>query len=619
MMPPCPAPPGPKPFHVAAGIALAYEARAAARHATLRKPERIFAVGSARSRDRVENGSPFKSGSWFPDNTAHPLFAPREPSDCSTVLCLTGWFSGAPKPIAPPLVCARPGLLHPIAITYGLLPNLLWSERFTRCLAGAAARHAAADATAGQPPTHSNGQPLEGLHHARRSAVPGAGSSGGMPQTARSLPRRMESRVSEPVEREVPERATSEPRPEDASTSDPMRSAGRERSCISPPGSRRAGADAGPTPAQLAEYGRWLDAAALRQLDAQREEQCWQLQALVQDAWNRKVDLQLCAQLTSDNILARRNGCGQALVFLDGAVSAEENARRVGDYLWVLSQSSAQAGRHGQRQLERCVDLAASYLFKTDWFDGAPCPQLSNLGNLLSKYPTRPAAMEAVAWIAGQVLAPVRLPRLNGKQLALLANAFSKNTDSLRCERAVARIASQGLDHCTEALATQSISLLFNAMSKWPDNAVCQTAAERLAAWLAEEAGTLRAMTAQEVASTLNALSKWPDSDACRQAVERLADRLAKESRLRQALSAQQVANALNAISKWPKAQACRTAALQLAGRVADDERILLTLNAQGSPLRSTPCASGRTPMPAARRSNAWPSGWPGSAACSRR
>lgn len=49
-------------------------------------------------------------------------------------------------------------------------------------------------------------------------------------------------------------------------------------------------------------------------------------------------------------------------------------------------------------------------------------------------------------------------------------------------------------------------------MSKWPDNAVCQTAAERLAAWLAEEAGTLRAMTAQEVASTLNALSKWPDS-----------------------------------------------------------------------------------------------------------
>lgn len=461
--------------------------------------------------------------------------------------------------------------------------------------------------------------PLEGLHHARQSSVPGAGSSGGMPQTARSLPRRMESRVSEPVEREVPERATSEPRPEYASTSDPMRSAGRERSCISPPGSRRAGADAGPTPAQLAEYGRWLDAAALRQLDAQREEQCWQLQALVQDAWNRKVDLQLCAQLTSDNILARRNGCGQALVFLDGAVSAEENARRVGDYLWVLSQSSAQAGRHGQRQLERCVDLAASYLFKTDWFDGAPCPQLSNLGNLLSKYPTRPAAMEAVAWIAGQVLAPVRLPRLNGKQLALLANAFSKNTDSLRCERAVARIASQGLDHCTEALATQSISLLFNAMSKWPDNAVCQTAAERLAAWLAEAAGTLRAMTAQEVASTLNALSKWPDSDACRQAVERLADRLAKESRLRQALSAQQVANALNAISKWPKAQACRTAALQLAGRVADDERILLTLNAQGAPLRSTPCASGRTPMPAAKRSNAWPSGWPGSAACSRR
>ncbi len=322
MMPPCPAPPGPKPFHVAAGIALAYEARAAARHATPRHASQAGTDLRSRISPIARSGREWlplqKAEAGFQTIPRIPLFAPREPSDCSTVLCLTGWFSGAPKPIAPPLVCARPGLLHPIAITYGLLPNLLWSERFTRCLACAAARHAAANATAGQPPTHPNGQPPGGLHHARRSAVPGAGSSGGMPQTARSLPRRMESRVSEPVEREVPERATSEPRPEDASTSDPMRSAGRERSCISPPGSRRAGADAGPTPAQLAEYGRWLDAAALRQLDAQREEQCWQLQALVQDAWNRKVDLQLCAQLTSDNILARRNGCGQALVFLDG-------------------------------------------------------------------------------------------------------------------------------------------------------------------------------------------------------------------------------------------------------------------------------------------------------------
>ncbi|MHA6823507.1 XopAD/skwp family type III secretion system effector [Ralstonia pseudosolanacearum] len=388
----------------------------------------------------------------------------------------------------------------------------------------------------------------------------------------------MESRVSEPAERDVhvhAERAASQPRSEDLSASDPMRS-------TSPPNARRAGVDTGPTRAQLTDYRQWLDAKALRQLDDQREDHCWQLQALADDARNRKVDLQHCAQLTSNNILAQRNGCGQALVFLDPAVSADENARRMGNYLWVLSQSSAPAGRYGQRQLERCVDLAASYLFKTNWFDQAPCTQLSNLGNLLSKYPSRPAAMEAIAWIAGQVLAPARLPRLNGKQLALLANAFSKNTDSQRCERAVARIASQGLDDCAEALATQSVSLLLNAMSKWPDNAICRTAAESLATWLAEDVGMLREMSAQHVASTFNALSKWPESDACGKVVERLAERVAKESRLRQALSAQQVANALNAMSKWPKAAACRAGALHLARRVADDDRILSTLNPQG-------------------------------------
>ncbi len=424
--------------------------------------------------------------------------------------------------------------------------------------------------------------PLEGLHRtghtARQSTHSGAGSSSGMPRTAGPLPRRMESRVSEPAERDVhvlAERAASQPRSEDLSAGDPMRS-------TSPPNARHAVVDTWPTRAQLTNYRQWLDAKALRQLNDQREAQCRQLQALVDDAWNQKVDLQRCAQLTSDNILARRNRCGQALVFLDGAVPAEENARRVGNYLWVLSKSSAQGGRQGQLQLERCVDLAASYLFKTNWFDQAPCTQLSNLGNLLSKYPSRPAAMEAIAWIAGQVVASVRLPRLNGKQLALLANAFSKNTDSQRCERAVARIASQGLDHCAEALATQSVSLLLNAMSKWPDNAACRATAERLATWLADDAGMLRGMSEQDVASTFNALSKWPESDACGKVVERLAERVAKESPLRQALSAQQVANALNAMSKWPKAQACRTAALLLARRVADDDRILSTLNAQG-------------------------------------
>ncbi|XVK68347.1 XopAD/skwp family type III secretion system effector [Ralstonia solanacearum] len=460
--------------------------------------------------------------------------------------------------------------------------------------------------------------PLEDLRRARRSPSPrgtrqstttGASSSSTIGRGVSHAdghadlppPRRLESRnsASEHAESAVPERArasarerdmgapaqraTLGPRPDDTSSGEPVQRANREHSRAEPSGSRRAEPDFGPTWAQLADYGRWLNSAALQQLKGQREDQCGQLQKLAAQAKNRKVDPNFCPQLASDNVLARHNGFGQALVFLDGAVSAEENARRLSNYLWILSQSSQQGGQHGQHRLARCVDIATSYLLKTNWFEEAPFALLTNLGNHLSKYPARPAAMAAIAWIAGQVLEPEQLPWLTTKQLALLANAFSKNTDSLQCEQAVARIASQGLDPYAKTLATLSVSLLFNAMSKWPDNPTCRTAAEHLAERLAEDANMLRTMTAQEVASTLNALSKWPDSEICRTAVEHLADRLAWDRTLLHNLFAQQVANALNALSKWPKADACRTAAPCLARRVANDDRIVHTLNAQGT------------------------------------
>ncbi|MDB0511657.1 Type III effector protein (Skwp 4) [Ralstonia solanacearum] len=459
--------------------------------------------------------------------------------------------------------------------------------------------------------------PLADLHHAKRSPSPrgtrqssttGASSSSTIERGASHAdghadvppPRRLELRdsASERAESAVPERArasarerdmgapaqraTLGPRPDDTSAGEPVQRANRERSRAEPSGSHRAEPDFGATWAQLADYGRWLNSAALQQLKSQREDQCGQLQKLAAQAKDRKVDPHFCPQLASDNVLARRNRFGQALVFLDGAVSAEENARRLSNYLWILSRSSQQGGQDEQRRLARCVDIATSYLLKTNWFEGAPFALLANLGNHLSKYPDRRAAMAAIAWIAGQVLEPEQLPWLTTKQLALLANAFSKNPDNLQCEQAMARIASQELDPYAEELATLSASLLFNAMSKWPDNPDCRIAAEQLAERLAEDANMLRTMTAQEVASTLNALSKWPDSEICRTAVEHLADRLTWDRTLLLNMFAQQVANALNALSKWPKADACRRAAPCLARRVLNDDRIVHTLNPQG-------------------------------------
>ncbi len=351
------------------------------------------------------------------------------------------------------------------------------------------------------------------------------------------------------------------------------------------PSSPRTESRREPTGEQLTDYGRWLAPADLGRLGALREQQCARLWKLVSQARKGKVDPDFCMHVARDNSLAQRNGYGLALMFLDGSVAPEENARRLDGYLLALGAASLPTQsptlRQVKRELERCVDMAARYLFKTDWFNEAPLEKLAELGNLLSKYPGQPACMKAIAWIAGQVLAPATLPRLGVKELTLLANALSKNVDSDRCEQATARIGRHLLRGREAELGARHVSLLLNAFSKWPDNAGCRTAAESLARRLANTPGLRQAMDAQALATSINALSKWPATEVCQQAAERLAPRLVHEAALLEEMKGPAVAAALNGLSKWPKSDVCGAAAECVAAQLAKHAGLRQEMNAQ--------------------------------------
>lgn len=174
-----------------------------------------------------------------------------------------------------------------------------------------------------------------------------------------------------------------------------------------PPTTPRAESRREPTVEQLTDYGRWLGRTEFGRLAALREQQCARLWKLVASARRGKVDPDFCLHVARDNTLAQRNGYGLALMFLDGSVPPEENARRLDGYFFALGAASAPTHAEPHRQvrgLEQCVEMAACYLFKTRWFMDAPLEKLAELGNLLSKYPRQPASMAAIAWIAGQAL-----------------------------------------------------------------------------------------------------------------------------------------------------------------------------------------------------------------------
>nr|WP_238135718.1 XopAD/skwp family type III secretion system effector [Xanthomonas fragariae] len=290
----------------------------------------------------------------------------------------------------------------------------------------------------------------------------------------------------------------------------------------------------------------------------------------------------LCVAMAQDNELARRMECKLALPFLDEGNNAETNAQRLNKYLQIINNAGP-APSLTQDDLDRCTDLAAEYLYKTGWFNGASLAQLAHVGNKLSKHPDQPACMQAIAWIAGQVEQTDARLGLHARELALLLNAFAKNTDSSRCERAAARLARylQREHRTRQSLKAQGISLALNAFSKWFDHPDCRSMAHSLAARLADDRPLRNQLNPQGVANALNALSKWPDTQDCEAAASALASRLADERRLRNALNSQEVANALNALSKWPGRASCGKVIDALAGRLAADHDLRQALDTQ--------------------------------------
>ncbi|MCV3211840.1 type III effector protein [Mesorhizobium sp. YC-39] len=352
------------------------------------------------------------------------------------------------------------------------------------------------------------------------------------------------------------------------------------------PVTQDSGADAAPTTEQLTKCERGLRRDEIEQLRQLRQYQRQQLRLAAQPDLPQEHHVrhpQACIDMARDNLLADRNEYGWALPFLDGGATPEKNAGWLDKYLQMLRRSATSPQSNQYRpDLERCTDLAAHYLVKTDWFVDAPLQQLVRLGSNLSKHPRRATCMQAVAWIAGEVLEHDGLPELSAKNLALLANALSKNTRSDRCEQAVARLGRVLLrERLDRDLTAQGASLVLNAMSKWSGNPDCHSAGERLAGRIAHDAALIWEMGAQAVANSLNALSKWPDSSASQSASERLAERISNDVDLVRDMDAQNVANSLNALSKWPGSPACRSAGESLGERVASDDTLLQEMNAE--------------------------------------
>ncbi|WP_153065008.1 XopAD/skwp family type III secretion system effector [Xanthomonas arboricola] len=316
-----------------------------------------------------------------------------------------------------------------------------------------------------------------------------------------------------------------------------------------------------------------LDVAAQKRLKAQRQQQRRQLSE--PHGIGRNHNAGLCVSMACDNELADRMRGRMALPFLEESLHAQVNASRLDKYLQLVANAQRSRGVT-PRDLDRCTELAAQYIYQTGWFEGTSLKQLAHVGNKLSKHPHQPACMEAIAWIAGQVDQADDLVGLGAHPSALLLNAFAKNIDSGRCERAVARVARHLLrdDHAWQSLGAQNIGLSLNTFSKWSDHPDCQAAAHRLAARVASDNRLRHAMDAQGVATTLNALSKWPDTAVCGDAVGALGERLADEARLRKDLSPQELANALNALSKWPDTPVCAAASSALAERLVDDPEL---------------------------------------------
>ncbi|MGF6292643.1 XopAD/skwp family type III secretion system effector [Paraburkholderia youngii] len=289
---------------------------------------------------------------------------------------------------------------------------------------------------------------------------------------------------------------------------------------------------------------------------------------------------QRCFRMAADNVLARGNGYGRALVFLCPGY-ADENVNFLNRYLQKLQIPQGRFG--GGDKVREAVELAAHYVVDTDWCEDLLATRYAHLANKLSKHADREICRLALERIAAQVLKPRALNSgLRAKEAAILVNALSKAAQHGRCCEAVLRLVGHLFEYSLiGSLNGQGISTLLNALSKWPQEWRTCNAALALARRIPTDAVLCREMTAQHVAMAANALSKWPEAPEARAAVLALALRVATDEALRKEMTAQHVAMAANALSKWPDEPEAQDAVLALAQRVATDEVLRKEMTAQ--------------------------------------
>ncbi|UIF88758.1 hypothetical protein KAF44_26150 (plasmid) [Cupriavidus necator] len=227
-----------------------------------------------------------------------------------------------------------------------------------------------------------------------------------------------------------------------------------------------------------------------RQLRNQRDAQQQVLSGNAKDA-----DFpELAIRLARENVLAQRNGYGQALVFLRPDY-AGDNLHFLDLYLQKLQVRNIPPAR--ANDVREAVELAAHYLVDTDWCRGAPAASYVHFANKLSKHADSEICRLALRSIATELLRPGALHRLNGRQAAMLCNALSKAPERPACCDAVSGLVRHLRSHgLIPTLNAQDMSNLLNALSKWSDDGRVRENALELARLVAADAPLRESMNA---------------------------------------------------------------------------------------------------------------------------
>ncbi|WP_175413688.1 XopAD/skwp family type III secretion system effector [Brenneria rubrifaciens] len=315
-------------------------------------------------------------------------------------------------------------------------------------------------------------------------------------------------------------------------------------------------------------------------LKAQREEQRHELHRHSDSGFPER-----CFAMAEDNVLARRNHTGRALIFLQSANDAATNSYWLTRYLVKLA--APHAPPHQPYQFHQCVmecaELAARYfVLHPDWFKGEPLHQYASIASHLGKYPDSEIAMRALACIADEALHVRDIGSLDIRSRTQLVGSFAKNAGSGRCRDAALRIIADSLQDRRCVLGSRDTLMFINALGKWPEHPRAEAAACMLAERIADPHLRLKQkMQAADVTGMLNVFSQWPTRGVIKHQAIVLGNAITEDRDLRQNLGCKEVSRALLALSQWAGEGWARQATLALAAEMRLNRSLLDEMSAE--------------------------------------